>query len=257
MRVHDEQKDPPLTVEDGGSSSRSSGNRRSRRRESTLAEIHAAARRLLMEKGPEALTSAAIAHALGITPPALYRYYPSHERLVEALAAEYYAELTERIAEARNSSRRSGQSGTALMVMCRAMRLWGLSNPGVFRLLFTSPILRRTSVASDAGSQFGGVFLEEVTALWNENGFPAPDPETLSSDLKRQLADYSGRIGSQLPPEALQVFLTQWVLIYGALSMEILHQIDFAFDNPEPLYEACVSNACSAVGATYREPESI
>ena len=56
--------------------------RRSRVRDATVAEIKATARTLLVAEGPEALTLRAIARAMGMTAPALYRYFDSHEALV-------------------------------------------------------------------------------------------------------------------------------------------------------------------------------
>ena len=58
--------------------------RRARVRTATTAEIKTTARRLLVEEGPDALTLRAIARSMGMTAPALYRYFSSHEELVGA-----------------------------------------------------------------------------------------------------------------------------------------------------------------------------
>ena len=49
--------------------------RRERLRAETEREIRQAARALLVERGRDAVTLRAIARELGITAPALYRYY--------------------------------------------------------------------------------------------------------------------------------------------------------------------------------------
>ncbi|MTK32974.1 TetR family transcriptional regulator, partial [Nocardia seriolae] len=46
------------------------------------ADIRRVARSLLVEQGPDAITLRAIARELGITAPALYRYYESRDALV-------------------------------------------------------------------------------------------------------------------------------------------------------------------------------
>src|SRR5436309_5397370 len=69
-------------------------SRRDRQRAATLAEIKAAARRLLVSGGTSAVGLRAVARELGLTPPALYRYFPSHEALISALIADLYDELT-------------------------------------------------------------------------------------------------------------------------------------------------------------------
>src|SRR5439155_14492520 len=67
---------------------------RDRRRAATLADIKAAARRLLVSGGTAAVGLRAVALELGLTPPALYRYFASHDALISALIADLYDEVT-------------------------------------------------------------------------------------------------------------------------------------------------------------------
>ena len=57
-------------------------NRRERIREATLIEIRTVARELLVRHGSSAVTINAVAREMGMSGPALYRYYASHEELV-------------------------------------------------------------------------------------------------------------------------------------------------------------------------------
>ncbi|MGH3948177.1 MAG: helix-turn-helix domain-containing protein, partial [Pseudonocardiaceae bacterium] len=57
-------------------------------RHDTGREIRRTARALLVEHGAEAVTLRAIARALGITAPALYRYYRSRSDLIEHVRAD-------------------------------------------------------------------------------------------------------------------------------------------------------------------------
>ena len=68
-------------------------SRRERLRESTLTEIRATARRLLVDQGPEAVSLRGIAREMGMSAPALYRYYDSREDLLTALVIDCYEEL--------------------------------------------------------------------------------------------------------------------------------------------------------------------
>jgi len=77
--------------------------RRSRVRDATVAEIKATARTLLVAEGPEALTLRAIARAMGMTAPALYRYFDSHEALVGACCMDLLDEITETLERARDA----------------------------------------------------------------------------------------------------------------------------------------------------------
>src|SRR5699024_118700 len=68
-------------------------NRRERIREATLIEIRTVARELLVRHGSSAVTINAVAREMGMSGPALYRYYASHEELVAAVTADFYREL--------------------------------------------------------------------------------------------------------------------------------------------------------------------
>ena len=110
------------------------GNRRERLRDATTAEIKDTARALLVEDGPDALTLRAIAREMGMTAPALYRYFASHEDLVGALCQDLLAELTVTLAQARDTVGTEDPVGR-LMAACRAFRQWSLANRREFQLV--------------------------------------------------------------------------------------------------------------------------
>ena len=97
-----------------------SPTRRSRLRDATTAEIKATARRLLVADGPDALTLRAIAREMGMTAPALYRYFGSHEEIVGGLCLDMLAEITDHLEAARDTVRTDDPIGR-LMAACRAL----------------------------------------------------------------------------------------------------------------------------------------
>jgi AcrR family transcriptional regulator len=70
-------------------------SRRDRVRASTSQEIIATARRLLVSEGSAAITLRAIAREMGMTAPALYRYFGSYQTLIHHLVADIFNELSE------------------------------------------------------------------------------------------------------------------------------------------------------------------
>ncbi len=68
-------------------------SRRDRRRLNTRAEILVAARELLLEVGPEALSLRQVARRADFSPAALYTYFASRDDLVVALFAESFERL--------------------------------------------------------------------------------------------------------------------------------------------------------------------
>jgi len=79
-------------------------SRRDRVRAATVTEIKDTARRILVAEGPDGLSLRAIAREMGMTAPALYRYFPSREDLIGALIADLYDELTAAISTAAGAA---------------------------------------------------------------------------------------------------------------------------------------------------------
>ncbi|MTE11378.1 TetR/AcrR family transcriptional regulator [Nocardia aurantiaca] len=96
-------------------------------------QIAAAARALLDEQGPEALTMRNVAAALGIKAPSLYKHVPDKTALETLVVAQGFAEL----AEALEAAAPQGLPGVA-----EAYRDYGLSHPHVYRLMNYRPLRR-------------------------------------------------------------------------------------------------------------------
>ena len=71
-------------------------SRRERARADTVREIKETARTLLVAHGIDGLGLRAVAREMGMTAPALYRYFASLEDLVEHVVADLYDELCRR-----------------------------------------------------------------------------------------------------------------------------------------------------------------
>jgi AcrR family transcriptional regulator len=219
-----------------------SPSRRERLRTATLTEIKDAARRLLVTGGPSAISLRAIARDMGMTAPAIYRYFPSLEALVGALRSDLYVELTATIEDARD---RAGtpDPGERLRAMARAFRGWGMDHPAEFALMFGGPVPGVEQLEDDCGephdpgAQFGAAFLAEFARLWQAGQFPLPPAEQVG-DLAQRLGPFMAKHGGELPIGVLYVFLTAWVKLYGLVAMEVFGQLRWAMTDAEPLFEA-------------------
>lgn len=234
--------------------------RRERLRAATLAEARTTARRLLVERGTAAVTVNAVAREMGLSGPALYRYFTGHDELVEAMITDFYQELGGAVAAARDLHA-DGLAGDRLLAMCRALRGWAVAHPAEFEWTFARPLRESRGHLPDSPRQAAGVgferaFLGEFAALWEEAPYPVPDLADLEPSLRDQLVAYSARIDGALPPAAAHVFLTTWVRIYGLLCMEVLQQLDFAYTDVGPLFEEYLRGACSDLGLEYTPPRA-
>src|SRR5215212_8709266 len=94
-------------------------SRRDRVRADTVREIKETARRVLVEQGPDGLALRAVAREMGMTAPALYRYFSSREDLVENVVADLYDELADAVEAARDTAQ-PPTTGAKLLATSRA-----------------------------------------------------------------------------------------------------------------------------------------
>jgi len=92
------------------------------------AAVKEVALRQLAEGGPAAVAINAIARELGVSGPALYRYFKNRDALLTALVLDAYADLAEALAT------------TSLEAFADSYRAWALAQPHRYRLLFAAPL---------------------------------------------------------------------------------------------------------------------
>ncbi|MEV6593716.1 TetR/AcrR family transcriptional regulator [Streptomyces acidicola] len=230
--------------------------RRDRMREATLKEIHQTARTLLVTKGSAAVTINAVAREMGMSGPSLYHYYASRDALVDAVTADFFEELAATM-ERERDERAADSLAEQFLASCRAMRSWAVSCPAEFEWIFASPVgdtqRQQDSARHQAGMRFAHVFLDMIVKVWETQPFPVPDLDELPEGLREQLRAYSRLIDERLPSEAVYMYVTSWSRLYGLLCLEVLHQMDFALTNMEPLFEQCLGELITALGLT-QEP---
>src|SRR3954447_762130 len=112
-------------------------SRRDRARADTVREIKDTARRVLVAHGGEGFGLRAIAREMGMTAPALYRYFDSRENLVEHVVADLYDELCTHLESARDAAD-PPTPAVQLLACSRAFRRWAIAHHQEFGLLFGS-----------------------------------------------------------------------------------------------------------------------
>jgi len=220
-----------------------SASRRDRVRAATAQEIKQTARRLLVDQGTEAVTLRAIAREIGMTAPALYRYFGSHEELLRSVVGDIFTELADDLYTAiRAVSARGGTVVEKLVAACREFRQWGLTHKPEFGLVFGTPIagieIDHDDFTEECGRRFGGTFLALFLELWQRAPFPVPAEDEMDPELRRQLRDWCSALPVELPVGAGQVFLSCWIRLYGMVALEVFGHVQFALPDAEPLFEA-------------------
>lgn len=225
-------------------------NRRERVRAATVQEIKDVARRQLVADGPGAVSLRAIAREMGMTAPALYRYFPSFDHLVQSMVSDLFDELCSVVADARDLA--SEDAGSRLVAACRAFRDWAVGHPGEFGLLFGRPLPGHggdpsTGLAS-GGVRFGRTVLSSFAEVWQERPFPAPDDTALNAGLVDQLAACRDQLASGVPLGVLDVVLGCWMRLYGMVTLEVFDHMRFALSDPQPFFESQLAEVMARVG---------
>jgi AcrR family transcriptional regulator len=235
-----------------------------------MEEITATARRLLVEQGPEAASLRAIAREMGMTAPGLYRYYSSREELLRHVIAQMFRELAGDIHRAIEEAVPSPDPADPaagshvhmalkMVAACREFRRWALGHKEEFALLFGVPLPGlddgRFDIAEQCALEFAGTFYALFAELWHKIRFPVPDPSQIDPGLHAQLGRFREALRTDVPDGAILVFLRCWVLLYGAVSMEVFGHLHFALDDPAPMFEFTLGDLARLVGLGYPLPE--
>ena len=251
--------------------------RRDRLRAATMEEITVTARRLLVEQGPEAMSLRAIAREMGMTAPGLYRYYGNREELFKHVIATIFRELSgdlhraidkvtlsaEGAAVARGNASPDGARRhftLKLVAACREFRRWAMTHKDEFTLVFGVPLPGlddgRFDIAEECALEFAGTFYALFIEVWNALPFPVLHADEIDEGLRVQLARFRAAMGTDAPDGALLVFLRCWVLLYGAVSMEVFGHLGFALADPAPMFEYTLADLARMVGLEYPLPHT-
>lgn len=205
------------------------GGIRDRFRAQMRQEVKDAALRQLAEGGPGALSINAIAKELGVSGPALYRYFAGRDALLTELILDAYADLTREI---------SATDGR-LPAFAAAYRAWATAHPHRYRLLFGAP----PPGPDGTDERLTGAARRTMEVLISRVG-PGPEPPpALAGDL-RGWAREQGAEGVD-PAVALRA-VTAWSRLHGFVSLEIEGRFRLMGLDPDHLFAAEVDALKSA-----------
>lgn len=231
------------------------GSRRDRLRAATVREITQTARRILIEEGPVAVTLRAIARDMGMTAPALYRYFNSHEELLRRMVGEIFNSLTDDL-EAALCAVPDGDMSGKLVVACTEFRRWALAHRREYALLFGSPLpgleIEKDDFAAECGRRFGQTFLSLFLKLWREKPFPIPADDEIDPLLFDQLTEYRVMLGTtELPIGVMVIFLSCWIRLQGFVTLEVFDHLGFAVRDATPMFELMLADLAPHLGLDY------
>lgn len=165
-----------------------------------------------------ALSLNAIAREMGLTGPALYRYFQSRDALLAELIVDAYGDLAE-VLETAAREADGDEPSARLGAVARAYRTWALAQPRRYAMLFGTPMPGFVAPDTTVGAAHRAmaVLLDLLVALapaqWPDAGTP------LDGQLETWVRQRQG--GQAVPGPIARLGLTAWVRLHGLVSLEI------------------------------------
>ena len=163
------------------------------------------------------MSIAAIGKQLGVSGPALYRYFASRDELLTELVIDPYHDLAAALAGAASHSP-GLEPGAQLQACARAYRSWALAQPHRYRLLFGPPLPGYDAHAGrlvEAAQEAMNLLLGLLRESGGQPAAPPPQP------LAAQLEAWAGPHDPGISPAAAQRAVLVWSRLHGFVSLEI------------------------------------
>ena len=195
-------------------------DRRTPRRQDRREQILATAAELFAHRGFHGVSIDELGAAVGVSGPALYRYFASREELMAALVTDSFDDLADTLTQVASVA--AGQAPEdRLRAVAHGFRGWAVAAPHRYRLVF--------------GSTYGTGALDpariipaatrSMTALLSALAdlSTSPPPPIRDTTLQSQLEQWGARQDPGATPVAgiLALGLAAWTRLHGIISLEI------------------------------------
>lgn len=209
-------------------------SRRERYRQETRNEIKERALRQLTEQGPGGLSLNALAREMGMTGPALYRYFTSRDALLTELVTDAYRDLGDAL-WASVAATEGRDFRNRLRHQAEAYRAWALANRARFLLLFGTPVPGYEAPAEITTPAAERSFAASWTLLETLADRVPPARDGIERALERWAAQAGG---PPLPGPLLRYAFASWTRLHGVLMLEMNGQFGDHLPPPALIYEA-------------------
>ena len=215
----------PVPAQVSGSTGDAVLSRRDKSRLATVAEIKATALQLMRDSGTTDARFTDIARVMGMTPPALYRYFGDSDELLTALIADGFRDLERAIAAAVRSVDED-DIGSRWLSAAQAYREWAMGEPQQFALVLGMPVPGYTAPENGPTSESAESAMRQLTGLF----LAAADRGVLGPPLIRDGADavaacqhvYHAELDGKVSAASFQAILSIWAMLHGFVHLEVI-----------------------------------
>ncbi|MFI7408518.1 TetR/AcrR family transcriptional regulator [Streptomyces sp. NPDC049627] len=198
---------------------------RARYRAQVRTEIKERAWEQIATAGASALSLNAIAKQMGMSGPALYRYFGGRDELITELVRDAYRSLAD-------TFRAASEGGADVTALAHTLRGWALRDPQRYFLIYGTPVpgYRAPDDTTAIASEIMATLLDACA------GLPLCGPATPFDAHLEDHRDWAD--GHPAPPTALHRALTFWTRLHGVLSLELAGHFTGMGIDPAQLFAA-------------------
>ncbi|MER8199817.1 TetR/AcrR family transcriptional regulator [Streptomyces microflavus] len=207
---------------------------RERYRAQVRTEIKEHAWQQIATAGASALSLNAIAKQMGVSGPALYRYFAGRDELITELIRDAYRSLADTLGAA-------AAEGADLSGLAHVLRGWALADPHRYFLLYGTPVpgYHAPDDTTAISSEIMATLLTACAALTQGAQGAQGAQDAPEAPFAAHLEKHRAWAGDHpAPPAALHLAMSFWTRMHGVLSLELAgHFTGMGFD-PDRLFAA-------------------
>ncbi|MFF8645624.1 TetR/AcrR family transcriptional regulator [Streptomyces sp. NPDC015345] len=217
----------------GAAAGAAAGTPRERYRAQVRAEIKERAWEQIADAGASALSLNAIAKRMGMSGPALYRYFGSRDELITELIRDAYRSLADTFrSEASKASEASeAEDSAGLASLARALRRWAQADPHRYFLVYGTPVpgYHAPDDVTEIASEIMSALLDACAKL---PGGTSGEAAGRSRPFEQHIEAHAQWAGEHpATPAQLHRALSFWTRLHGVLSLELAgHFTGMGFD---------------------------
>jgi AcrR family transcriptional regulator len=224
---------------------------RERVQRATREEIKATARRQMARDGAAALSLRAIAAEMGLTAPALYRYYKNRDELVTALIVDSFHALGAAL-DVAGAACDPGDFPGQFVAMMGAYRDWALANRADFTLIYGTPLPdyhAPREITVPAVIRSTGALLTLLVRAWRAGRLAEPEAGALPATLRGHFAAFGAQyLEAPVPPALLHVGFAGWAHLQGLIMLEVFGHLEPTVGDPAVFYGLAVRGELARLG---------
>lgn len=186
-------------------------------------DVKAIARRQMAEQGTASISLRAIAREMGITAPAIYRYFPSLDDLITALILDAFNALADHLETVRDSVPVDDPIGR-LWTMLLGYREWALLHPTEYMLIYGNPIPGYHApgeLTVPASARTMEVFVGALKDAHERGLVELPAYSDMPSPLRDHLTAIAALPEYDAPLAMIRLSVSFWARLQGLVTLEL------------------------------------